>query len=150
MSPSALFTLPNVISFARIPLAAAFWMATGTAERVAIISAASASDLLDGWLARRRNAATRWGALIDPVADRTFVFSAVCALLFGGQLTVAQYFVFLSRDIATAVGFLVARMISWLRTVTFQARPLGKVVTVLQLAALLAAVVLPGGLRVLI
>ena len=47
------------------------------------------------------------------------------------------------RDLATAVGFLVSRMIPWLRTVTFQARLSGKVVTVLQLITLAALLVAP-------
>ena|SRR5215208_753500 len=145
-----LLTLPNVLSLSRIPLAAAFLAVQGTTERVAIIGAAGVSDVLDGWLARRRHAVTRWGALLDPIADRTFVFAAICALLFSGSVTARQYFVFLSRDLATAVGFLVARIIPWLRPVTFQARPLGKVVTVLQQFALLIALLAPRALDALL
>ena len=146
----SLLTLPNVVSLSRIPLAAAFIAVQGTPERVAIIGAAGVSDVLDGWLARRRNSVSRWGALLDPVADRFFVFTAICALLFSGTVTVAEYFVFLSRDLATAVGFLVARIIPWLRSVAFQARPLGKVVTVLQQLALLVALLAPRFLDVVL
>jgi len=41
------------------------------------------------------------------------------------------------------VGFVVARIIPWLRTVPFQARISGKVVTVLQMLTLAALLVLP-------
>ena len=143
MSRGTLLTLPNMLSLSRIPLAAAFLAVQGTPERVVILGAAGVSDVLDGWIARRRNSVTRWGALIDPVADRFFVFAAICALLFNGTVNVRQYFVFLSRDLATAVGFLVARTVPWLRGVPFQARPLGKVVTVLQQLFLLVALVAP-------
>ena len=45
---------------------------------------------------------------------------------------------------AVPVGFLVARMIPWLRPVEFKARVLGKVVTVLQLLTLAAVLVFVG------
>jgi CDP-diacylglycerol--glycerol-3-phosphate 3-phosphatidyltransferase/cardiolipin synthase len=47
------------------------------------------------------------------------------------------------RDAATALGFVVAKATSWLRTVTFKARMLGKLVTVLQLVALLVLLLAP-------
>ena len=56
----------------------------GVGARVGLIGAAAATDFLDGWLARRVNAASRWGALIDPIADRFFVLTAVATMLFSG------------------------------------------------------------------
>jgi cardiolipin synthase (CMP-forming) len=138
-----LFSLPNVISLTRVGCAAAILVVRGTPERVALIAIASGSDFLDGWLARRRKSTSRLGALLDPIADRCFVVACVIALLLEGALTTGQYLVLLSRDIATAIGFLVARAVPWLRQVRFEARYLGKAVTVLQLATLLAALVRP-------
>jgi cardiolipin synthase (CMP-forming) len=63
--------------------------------------------------------------------------------LFTGRLSTGGYFVMIMRDLATAVGFLVARVIPWLRRVTFQARVSGKVVTVLQLITLVALLIVP-------
>ena len=136
---SAFWTLPNVVSLSRVVLAAGFLASTGTGERVALVGVASFTDFLDGWLARRRNAASRLGALIDPIADRIFAVTALSALLAQGQLTPWQFGALLLRDVMTVIGFVVARLVRWLRPVTFRARPLGKVVTVLQLLALLAA-----------
>lgn len=150
MAQSALLTLPNVISLSRLALAAGFVVAPGPRERAALIVVASLSDFLDGWLARRSGAATRWGALIDPVADRAFVFTAICVYLFEGLVTTGQYFTFLARDLATAIGFLVARAVSWLRPVQFKARMSGKIVTVLQLAMLLAVPLAPPYVRPLV
>ncbi|GLC24366.1 CDP-alcohol phosphatidyltransferase family protein [Roseisolibacter agri] len=142
--PSAeLWTLPNVVSLSRFVLAAGFLASTGNGERVALVGVASLTDFLDGWLARRRNAVSRWGALIDPLADRAFVLAAVTTLLLQGQLTLLQVGVLLLRDIMTAIGFLVARSVAWLRPVAFRARPLGKVVTALQLVTLVTALVWP-------
>ncbi|MGZ8379417.1 MAG: CDP-alcohol phosphatidyltransferase family protein [Gemmatirosa sp.] len=138
-----LWTLPNVVSLSRFLLAAGFLATASNGERVALIGVASLTDFLDGWLARRRNVVSRWGALIDPIADRAFVLAAMLTLLVEGQLTVVQFAVVLLRDIMTAIGFLVARVVRWLRPVAFRARPLGKVVTVLQLVALVSALLWP-------
>lgn len=134
--------LPNLISVSRLVLAFGFVQAT-TGVRVGLVGAAAATDFLDGWLARRVGATTRWGALIDPIADRFFVLVAIATLLFDGVVSTVGYFVFISRDLMTAVGFLVARAVTWLRPVEFKARLAGKVVTVLQLVALLVLIVRP-------
>lgn len=134
--------LPNLLSVSRLVLAFGFVQGT-TGMRVGLVGAAAATDFLDGWLARRVGATTRWGALIDPLADRFFVLVAIATLLFEGAVSTVGYFVFISRDLMTAVGFLVARAVTWLRPVQFKARFAGKVVTVLQLVALLVLIVRP-------
>ena len=143
MPRESLATLPNVISLSRLVMAGAFVYLTRADERLLLIAAAGATDFLDGYVARWRHTASRWGALIDPIADRFFVFAAVCALLFDGVLTSWQYSILISRDFMTAVGFLTARAIPWLRAVKFQSRLSGKVVTVFQLATLAFALVAP-------
>ena len=136
-------TLPNAVSMSRLVLAAGFVALREPASRVVLLAVASATDFLDGWLARRRQATTRSGALIDPIADRLFVFAALCAYLFEGAISVGAFFTLLSRDIATLIGFIVARSVPWLRAVEFRARWLGKLVTVLQLLTLTAVLVAP-------
>jgi phosphatidylglycerophosphate synthase len=150
MDRRPLLYLPSLISLTRLGMAVAFVMIPTPATRVALILAASLTDFLDGWLARRANLTTKWGALIDPIADRMFVFTAVCVFLFEGAISTAQYFMLISRDFMTAVGFLVARAVAWLRPITFRARPAGKIVTALQLAALVALLMQPGWVDVLI
>ena len=83
------------------------------------------------------------GALLDPLADRIFVFVAISTYLVEGLLTTGQYFVFLTRDLATAAGFIVAKIIPTLRPAVFRARMLGKIVTVIQLITLVTIIVLP-------
>lgn len=143
MDRGALLTIPNSVSLSRLVLAVAFVLVDTTPERVVLILAAGATDFLDGWIARHRHTETTSGALIDPFADRVFVLAAVTAYLFHDILSSNQYFIFISRDLATAVGFLVAKLVPWLRPVEFKARLLGKIVTVLQLAALIGVIVLP-------
>jgi cardiolipin synthase (CMP-forming) len=136
-------TIPNLLSFSRVALAAGFVASSATEMQVGIIGVAAATDFLDGWVARRVKATSRWGAMIDAVADRFFVLTVVATMLFTGRLGTGGYFVMIMRDLATAVGFLVARVIPWLRRVTFQARVSGKVVTVLQLITLVALLIVP-------
>jgi phosphatidylglycerophosphate synthase len=137
MPPDPLWNLPNAISMSRVLLAALF-IGARWEQRLWLIALASLSDFLDGWLARRRHITSRWGALIDPLTDRIFVFVAICVYLFEGQIATWQYAAFLLRDLMTAVGFLVAKAMPSLRMVDFRARWSGKVVTVLQLLVLFA------------
>ncbi len=150
MSRERLVTLPNAVSMSRLLLAAMFVVLREPMVRVALLVIATATDFLDGWLARRRQAATRSGALIDPIADRVFVLSAVSTYVVEGAITTGAYFTLLSRDIATVIGFFVARTVPWLRAVTFRARLLGKFVTVLQLLTLMAVILAPAAVSALV
>ena len=148
--PRALGTLPNLLSFSRVILAVAFVASDATATRIGLIVVAATTDFLDGWIARRSNLTSRWGALIDPLADRVFVLTAVATCLLTGALGTGGYFILIMRDLATALGFLVARVMPWLRTVQFKARVMGKVVTVLQLVTIAAVIGAPAAVPVLL
>lgn len=142
--PSAsLRALPNVLSSSRVVIAAAFVLMRDVDARLALVALAGATDFLDGWIARRARVTSRWGALIDPIADRFFALVAVSTFLFSGELSTLGYFVMISRDLMTAVGFLVARAVTWLKPVQFRARMSGKLVTVLQLATFAALLRVP-------
>jgi len=143
MDRGAWLTVPNTVSLSRLVLAVAFVLVSDTSDRVALILAAGATDFLDGWIARYRHSETRSGAIIDPFADRVFVLAAVSSYLVQDILSTPQYFIFLSRDLLTAVGFIVAKLVPWLKPVVFKARLLGKIVTVVQLTALVVIIVFP-------
>ena len=150
MSRERLLTLPNAISMSRLVLAAGFVALRDPPARLTLLAVASATDFLDGWLARRSRATTRAGALIDPIADRLFVLAALCTYLIERAISTGTFFIVLSRDIATLIGFFVARSIPWLRAVEFRARLLGKLVTVLQLLTLAAVIVAPSAVPPLV
>lgn len=133
-------TIPNVLSLSRVLLAVLF-VPAGRSARIALICLAALTDFLDGWLARRTHSTTRWGALVDPIADRIFVLVAIAVYVLNGELSVVGSLLFLLRDIATALGFVVARIVPTLRNVEFKARFPGKIVTVLQLVTLIALAV---------
>jgi CDP-diacylglycerol---glycerol-3-phosphate 3-phosphatidyltransferase len=143
MNRSALFTLPNTVSLSRVVLALAFVLVSEPWDRIALIAVAGFTDFIDGWLARHEKSESTAGALLDPLADRIFVFVAISTYLVEGLLTTGQYFIFLTRDLATAVGFIVAKIIPTLRPAVFRARMLGKIVTVAQLITLVAIIVMP-------
>jgi phosphatidylglycerophosphate synthase len=138
---SELTSIPNLLSLSRLGLAVAFVAFPLPNVRLSLVVVAALTDYFDGWLARRAKITSRWGALIDPITDRIFVFTAVCVYLVNGTITTGQYFAIIARDLATAIGFVVARSISWLRPVPFRARMAGKIVTTLQLATLIALII---------
>jgi cardiolipin synthase len=135
--------LLHTLSLSRLPLAVAFLVSSDTMVRAGLIVLSGLTDVLDGWIARHARLTTRLGALIDPVADRGFAVTAIAALLLDGLLTPLQVAVLLLRDVATALGFVVARLVPALRRVEFKARMLGKATTGVQTVTLLAALLMP-------
>ncbi|RAK58093.1 CDP-diacylglycerol--glycerol-3-phosphate 3-phosphatidyltransferase [Phenylobacterium deserti] len=50
---------------------------------------AAVTDFFDGWLARRMNATSIWGAILDPIGDKVLVCGAILGLLMSGQIAIA-------------------------------------------------------------
>lgn len=136
-------SIPNIVSLSRLALAVAFVMDKDPNARIAIVLAAAVTDILDGWLARMAGLTSRFGALVDPFADRVFALVAVATFVYEGSLTTVEYFIMIFRDLMTAIGFLVAKSVSWLKPVEFRARWSGKAVTALQMAAFIAILKFP-------
>lgn len=47
---------------------------------------AASTDWVDGFLARRWNAVSRWGAILDPIADKVLITGAILGVLASGSL----------------------------------------------------------------
>lgn len=79
--------LPNAITVARLLLVPVFvWLAyagseTASLGALSVFVVASASDSLDGHLARRYNIVTRLGQFLDPLADKILVLAALVVLV---------------------------------------------------------------------
>jgi CDP-diacylglycerol---glycerol-3-phosphate 3-phosphatidyltransferase len=79
--------VPNAITVGRVLLVPVFlalaYRGSDTASALAlgVFVIASASDSLDGYLARRANLESRMGAFLDPLADKLLVFSALFVLV---------------------------------------------------------------------
>lgn len=136
-----LLSWPNAISLLRFPLAALFVLTDSVTVRIVVVVIAGASDWIDGWLARRADDRTRSGELLDPVADKTFVFAALIGFVRTGDLALWELLALLVRDIYVTVAFAVALMFG-LR-IRFRARPIGKWATTLQIVALLVLLLAP-------
>ena len=67
--------------------------------------AASLTDYLDGYLARRTHAITRFGRIVDPLADRLLINMAVILLAYGGRLPWLLAVPQLVRDAYLAILF---------------------------------------------
>ncbi len=136
-----LATLPNALSFVRLALAPAFALAPGDASRGGVLLAAAATEWLDGRLARRWGQTSRAGELLDPVADRVFVLTALGTFLALGRLELWQLALLLLRDLFTAAGYLAVLLLRL--PLHLRSRRPGKWATALQLAALVLLLVRP-------
>lgn len=144
-----LLTLPNLLSLARLPLAAAFLLADSTGARIAIVSTAAVTDFADGFFARRiRTHDRRSGQLLDPVTDKLFVLIALIAFTVRRQLAVGELLIVIARDLYNSAAFTLLKWRRW--PISFKARFSGKTVTVLQLAVLFALLFWPAAVRPLI
>lgn len=80
---SRVLTVPNLLSFLRLALVPVFlWLIIDGADGWAllVLAVSSLTDFLDGWIARRFNQITRLGQLLDPAADRLYIFAALIGL----------------------------------------------------------------------
>jgi cardiolipin synthase (CMP-forming) len=137
--------IPNLLSLARLPLAAAFLLAQSTAARVTIITLAAVSDYLDGWWARNRGPRTRTGELLDPVTDKVFIVTALIAFATARAITAVELIVLLLRDLFVIAAF--TTVLALRLPVRLRSRFPGKVVTTLQIAAILVLTLAPGATR---
>lgn len=97
------FTLPNLISFARllgVPLFLYLLLvARADVAAVVVLAIGGTTDWVDGWVARRLGQVSRLGELLDPLADRFYI-------------------------LATLVAFTVREVVPWQFTVALLAREL--------------------------
>jgi CDP-diacylglycerol--glycerol-3-phosphate 3-phosphatidyltransferase len=103
--------LPNAITTARLAalpvLAATVARAPGpTSQRSGwLFGAIGATDLLDGWLARRMKAQSAYGKVVDPLADRMLVAVGLLGLIRLGRMPWPGPAAILVRDMAGMAGF---------------------------------------------
>jgi phosphatidylglycerophosphate synthase len=123
----------DALTAARLPLAALFLLVEEPIVRATVLAAAAASDLLDGWLARRFGG-SRLGPVLDPVADKLFMVVGFWVVLTSGLLNPFEIVAVLLRDIVALLAFLTTVVLG--RPTTLPARAGGKAVTVCQLLTL--------------
>jgi cardiolipin synthase len=65
---------------------------------------ASVTDFLDGFLARRWSCETTWGAILDPLADKVLLCTALGILVGHHQLSLSLFLIVFIRDVLLCVG----------------------------------------------
>jgi cardiolipin synthase (CMP-forming) len=103
---SRILTIPNLLSFVRLALVPFFLVALiARADFVAllILVVSSISDFLDGQIARRFGLITRLGQLLDPAADRLFIFAALIGLAVSQVIPWWLVAIIVGRDVLLAV-----------------------------------------------
>lgn len=128
-------TVADVFTALRIPLAVVFVLVPDFDWRLATVLVASASDLLDGFLARRYGS-SRIGAFLDPVADKLFMAATFGVVAFSGRLAWYEVAGVLSRDLVASVAFFFTAAVG--RPSAIPARLGGKAVTTAQFLTLIA------------
>ena len=102
-----IFTVPNVISFVRLCLVPVFLVLLFNGYNVMatfLYALAAGTDWIDGQIARRTNAVSRLGQLLDPAVDRILMIAGVCGLFLVGRLPLWIILVVLVRDLLLLVG----------------------------------------------
>ncbi|MEG0615257.1 MAG: CDP-diacylglycerol--glycerol-3-phosphate 3-phosphatidyltransferase [Oscillospiraceae bacterium] len=139
--------LPNKLTLLRVfmvPIFLVFALITEIPYNyliaVAIFAIASATDALDGHIARKNHLVTNFGKFLDPLADKVLVMAAMLCLVDAKAISSVPVIIILAREF----------MVSGLRLVTANdgivvpAGILGKLKTAFTMIAIIAIYVLMG------
>lgn len=137
--------LPNLLTWLRIILIPLFvgifyfeksWVSAPNQNLVAtiIFVAAAITDWLDGWLARKLNQTSAFGAFLDPVADKLMVGAALIILVQLARVDAIIALIIVGRE------FAVSALREWMAKIgesrSVAVSFLGKVKTASQMVAL--------------
>lgn len=135
-------TIPNILTLLRIVLipavVAVFYLDYPYAHQVSalLFAVAGLTDWFDGYLARALNQTSRFGAFLDPVADKLMVAAVLVLLVdyYGGFWFTVAAIVIIGREIT------ISALREWMAEVGDRAKVkvsyLGKVKTTAQMMAL--------------
>jgi cardiolipin synthase (CMP-forming) len=130
--------LPDLLSLVRVPLGVAFVPLAGRPiAGLAILALAAVSDMLDGWLARRKPRRAVWGEWLDPVCDKFFIIAVMAGIYLSRHPPLDTLLPILTREMAILVLFFVHRLVPSLRSIRYdyRAHVLGKAATAAQFLA---------------
>jgi len=134
--------LPNALTLLRIVAVPVVVVAllgetpNGDELAAAVFALAALTDGLDGYFARSRGSITTFGKLMDPIADKLLIVAALVSLVSLNRLAAWVAMVIIAREFAVTV----MRVIAAERGIVISASWLGKLKTVLQIAAVFALI----------
>ncbi|KAL8680593.1 MAG: hypothetical protein Q9186_003235 [Xanthomendoza sp. 1 TL-2023] len=110
-----IYTVPNILTFSRLVAAPIIGYLILHEQNVAALSLfiyAGATDLADGWIARKWNLQTVVGTVIDPMADKTLMTVLTISLAMQGAMPLPLALLILGRDILLSLAAVYYRYIS--------------------------------------
>jgi CDP-diacylglycerol--glycerol-3-phosphate 3-phosphatidyltransferase len=134
------WNIPNILTLMRIAAIPLMVLLLMTGERepsfwaAALFSAASFTDWLDGYLARKMGIVTVFGKFLDPIADKLIVMAALIMIIPLGRVPAWIVLVILGREIIIT-GL---RGIASSEGIVIEASDLGKFKTIFQIVAIIA------------
>ena len=133
--------IPNLISLCRllvVPLVVWLILSGQMAEAFWLFVVAGASDAVDGFIAKRFNAATVFGGYLDPIADKVLLVSVYVTLGVTGHVADWLVIMIVFRDVLILGGAILYYMVT--QSLAMQPVFISKVNTAAQIA--LATVIL--------
>lgn len=127
LSIMRVFCIPAIVILMYLQPEWCGWAAAG------VFVVASATDYLDGHIARKYKLVTDFGKFIDPVADKLLVLSSLIMLIHCGRIPAWTVVLILTRELCVD-GL---RLISVTKGKVIAAGPLGKIKTVSQMILIL-------------
>ena len=125
--------IPLLVALFYLP---ADWMTELTRNAVAtvVFVAAALTDWFDGWLARRWNQVSAFGAFLDPVADKLMVTAALLILMRAGEVEAIAALIIIGREIT------ISALREWMAQIgasrSVAVHSLGKIKTAAQMVAI--------------
>ena len=104
---SNVWTIPNVLTMIRLILVPVFVVLFFRGYKMAslgVFAAASLTDMLDGYLARKLNQITDFGKLFDPLADKLMVISAMVCQGIAGVFPWAAIIIVACKELFMVIG----------------------------------------------
>lgn len=133
----------TILRIVLVPVFMALMLINNNACRMwalAIFVIASASDWLDGYIARNYNQVSNFGKFMDPLADKVLTTAAFLALMEIGRLSYGSVAIMLILTREFMVAGL--RMNAGANGTVIAASMFGKVKTVVQMLAIIASIAL--------
>jgi cardiolipin synthase len=115
--PDRVWTVPNLLSMARLAGVPVFvWLVLGPKAdiwAVVLLAVASATDWLDGKIARAWHQESRLGQVLDPTADRLYIGAMLITLAIRGIIPWWLVGVLVGRELVLGVALLWLRAHGW-------------------------------------